>query len=861
MARLFFNSLFATLAACVELATLSDCSSLVAAAPDFERDIRPILERHCFECHSGKAKKGNLALGSIGDLVHGGQSGPAIVAGAAGKSLLVGMIADGSMPPDGRPSLSTAEANLLAMWVDSLSANELKDVAVAPQLSDDDRNYWAFCKAQMPQVPQNRQAEDAHTPIDAFVLKKLEDAGLAFSPEAGKRTLLRRVHFDLLGLPPSQAEMDAYLSDPSPDAYERLVDRLLASPHYGERWGRHYLDAAGYADTVKTDNDINGSVVRDGIWRYRDYVVRSLNADKPYDQFVREQLAGDEMLDINALHEFPAEAITPEMQELLIATGMLRISVDGTNNFERNRPLERFELLFDTIENLSSNLLGLTVSCARCHDHKFDPISQRDYYGLMACLTPAYNPDAWLQPQKRHILISTEAEIAEINAYNKDLDRRAGELGGQAAKLVRPMQDRLFDERLGMLPEAIREDVRSALKTPANKRSEVQKYLFEKFDAHLKVSRDAAVSALSAEERTTVAGLDRQVEDLRARKRTPQKIQAIFDIGIPPATHLLQRGNYETPGPEVAAAVPAVLAETLQSREVGGDREGSSGRRLGVALALTQPDSRAAALLARVAVNRVWQHHFGRGIVATPSNLGRSGESPTHPELLEWLTADFIAGGWKFKRLHQQIVLSRVYRQTSHLSAATAALAYEVDPDNRLLSRMPLVRLESEAIRDAILSVSGTLDPSIGGPPVLVEGQPDGQVVVTHKGLESPTSPWRRSLYLLARRNFHLSFLAVFDQPMMGTNCGRRSQSAVVSQSLTMLNDEFVAMQAELFARRLIAAVGPDQDQQIRHAFHLALSREPSEVEIHWSRDLLARSDLASLCQMLLNTNEFLYVE
>ncbi|MCE9603727.1 MAG: PSD1 and planctomycete cytochrome C domain-containing protein [Planctomycetia bacterium] len=852
------------------------------ARPDFTRDLQPLLARHCGECHGEKKKEGGLDLTHAASLLQGGQSGAAIVKSNADKSLLIERIDDGSMPPEGRPRLSKAEVAVVRDWINTAAKLEAGDGL--PPLAPADADYWAFRKPQRPAVPLVANAGRVRSPLDAFVLAQLEAQQLGFSPDADPIALLRRVTFDLTGLPPTPEEVEAFAASyrrpTTQDPYEAVVDRLLASPHYGERWGRHWLDAAGYADTVKTDNDITGTTIREGIWRYRDYVVRSLNDDKPYDRFVREQLAGDEMLGIAELAKLPAESITPEMRELLVATGLLRISVDGTNNFERNRPQERNELLFDTIENVTSNLFGLTVACARCHDHKFDPISQRDYYGLVACLTPSYNLDRWLQPQNRHIIMSTAAEIAEMTAFNKELNTRAGELGGRAARLRKPYEPQDYEARLAALPEAIREDVRAAIAAQQDKRTDVQKYLFEKFDAQLKVTREDTLAAATPADRSEIERLDAEVEDVRARQRTPQKIQALFNVGDVPETRLLRRGNFLTPGPIVGPAIPRVLSDDGDGELFTIDEchQPTSGRRLAAAEALTAPQSRASGLLARVAVNRLWHYHFGRGIVATPGNLGRSGSPPSHPELLEWLAADFIAGGWKLKRVHKEIVMSSVYRQASAgRDVPSAALA--ADPDNRLLWHAPLRRLESEAVRDAVLAVAGSLDRTLGGPPVLLEGRLDGTVVVSKRALASPTSPWRRSIYLLARRNFGLSLLSVFDQPLMGTNCTQRNQSTVVSQSLTMLHDAFILEQADLLAERVRRTAGDARPAQIRAAYLFVLSRLPSSEEstaceafltkqaVHRGEAATVKTTnstdlaLADLCHLLLNTNEFLYVE
>jgi len=738
--------------------------------------------------------------------------------------------------------------------------------------ADADPKLWAFRQPVRPAVPAVQGRERVRTPVDAFVLQKLEAKGLSLSADAERGALVRRLYFDLIGLPPTLADMDAALADRSADWYEALLDRLLASPHYGERWGRHWLDAAGYADTVKADNDINGGVVREGMWRYRDYVVAAVNADKPFDRFVLEQLAGDELVDLCGVKE-----LTPEVRELLTATGFWRTAIDGTSNFERNRPLERYQLLHDTIENLTSNLLGLTVQCARCHDHKFDPITQKDYYRLMACLTPAYNPDHWLMPHERYIPDTSDAEKAEIRQHNLDIDRRAGELNHRLSKLRRPYEQLLVEAKYQALPEDARLPLRHALTTSADKRTAEQKDLAARYETNVRVTNEEVTAALNDDDRPRVEELDDRIADLRARHRSPGKIQALFDVGPLPATHLLKRGNHETPGAAVEPGIPSVLAGSRAFRSTE-ERYGSSGRRLALARALTEPDSVAAGLLARVQINRMWQHHFGRGLVATPGNLGSAGAAPTHPELLDWLATEFMRGGWKSKALHRLMVTSSTYRQAVSRSASPAGPeAASVDPDNRLLWKKPLQRLESEIVRDALLAVSGKLDVTAGGPPIPLEGKPDGTVVVSRRGLATPTSPYRRSLYLLARRNFHQSLLAVFDQPLMATSCTCRGQSAVVAQALTMLNDGFVHEQASALAGRVTTAAGGVPAERVRTAFRMALARPPSTDEADWGAALLEkharryREELAGpdaadralthLCHMLLNTSEFLYVE
>jgi hypothetical protein len=749
------------------LATAAPAPGQAADTPQFEKDVLPVLTARCLQCHGESKPKAGLDLRTRAGILQGGESGPALVPGESARSLLFEMIRKGEMPRGKDGKLTPGEIAVLKAWIDAgAPATESGSPAEAEGLtvSDEDRKFWAFQKPVRPAVPRVRHVERVRTPIDAFVLARLEASGLSPSPDADRATLLRRLSFDLTGLPPSPGEVDAFLADNRPDAYERLVDRLLASPRYGERWGRHWLDAAGYADSVGGDNDPGQCFPREGMFRYRDYVVRALNEDRPFDRFITEQLAGDEMDDWRS-----APTFTPEMREHLIATGFLRTSVDHTTEQELNRPFERYQVLYDTIENLSSNLLGLTVGCARCHDHKFDPISQVEYYRFLAILKPVYNPEKWVQPQDRH----------------------------------------LYD-----------------------------------------------VVAIP-----------------RGRRFPAGKIQAAWEAAgdaAPPA-FVFRRGNLTTPAAEVQPGVLRVLTDPRTPALIPPGQAGakSSGRRTALASWLTRPEH---PLTARVFVNRVWQHYFGEGIVATSDNFGRLGARPTHRELLDWLATEFVRGGWKRKDLHRLIVTSSVYRQSSSQQGGPVA----VDPDNRLLGRMRLRRLEAEAVRDAVLAVSGRLDQSAGGPPVPIVPNPDGMVVVPEQGLPTATAQLRRSVYLFARRNYNLTLLSVFDQPVMATNCTRRLHSAVPLQSLTLLNDAFMLAQADRFAARVAAAEVVEQ-RRIETAFRLAFARRPSPTETDASAALLKklreryaderlppaeadRKALARLCHMLLCANEFLYV-
>jgi hypothetical protein len=547
--------------------------------------------------------------------------------------------------------------------------------------------------------------------------------------------------------------------------------------------------------------------IGDGKWRYRDYVIRAFNDDMPFDRFLTEQLAGDELDDWRN-----AETLTPPMRDRLIATGFLRTAPDNTDEMEINKAREHHFILQQTGEVVVNNLLAMTLQCAKCHDHKFEPVSQREYYRILAIFNPAFSTKKWLQPKERAVSDVSPAEKAAIDKNNADIDRQIKEL--KAGK-----------------------------------------------------------------------GNDKQIAELSAKRRSFGAIQAVYDVGPPPPTFLLKRGNYETPGAEVTPGFLEVFGELPTSKPAGA----TSGRRLALAKALTDPQSPATALVARVQVNRIWLHLFGRGLVETPDNFGKSGARPTHPELLEWLSARFLDER-RFKPLIRLLMTSSVYRQSSigepsPVRGRLPLAGDKADPDNHLLWKMRLRRLESESIRDAVLSVSGRLDPAMGGPPILLENQPDGMVIVKRQGQPTPTSQYRRSIYLLSRRAYHPTFLDVFDQPLLPANCVERKTSSAVTQSLTMLNDSFMRERAEDFARRVAKllpsppgrGVGGEGRARIDLAFRIALGRAPKAKEIELSVGLLQRQEeryrtaktpaeqashraLVDLCHMLMNTNEFLYV-
>jgi hypothetical protein len=839
--------------------------SAPGAASDFDRDVKPLLTAKCLRCHGGERTRGELDVRSRAGLLKGGDSGPAVSPGSAEKSLLWVLVAGDRMPP-GKDKLTSAEKTLLRTWIEQ-GAKGASTPAPPPvsAVSDRDRNFWSFKPPVRPALPALKQRHLARNSVDVFLLAALEKKGLTFSPEAARTTLLRRLTFDLTGLPPTPEEVDAFVADTRPDAYERVVDRLLASPAYGERWGRHWLDVAGYADS---EGILDADYVRSAAWRYRDYVVRALNADRPYDRFLQEQIAGDELSDYWTVQE-REKKLPAGVVEALEATGFLRCASDTSRpDFVniKNAPGYYFQTLDDTVKIVASATMGLTVHCAKCHAHKFDPIPQRDYFQLQAVFTGAYRPSEWIPQVQRRLLEASASEQAEAARHNAAVDAAIARLRGEHAAYVAAQAKRHFERRLAALPAAIREDVRAALSTPAAKRGEVQKYLAGKFEAELRPAGAALEKALLAafpEHAGKTAALARAVQAENQKRRTFPEIRALYDLPGEVPTRLLRRGDYLNPGAVVQPGVLSVLkteAPFAWAPPAKGAK--TSGRRLALARWLTQPRH---PLTARVIVNRLWLHHFGEGLVSTPENFGRSGSPPSHPVLLDYLATELVRNGWSLKALHRLLVLSSAYRQGSPLDPSRHALARQVDPDNRLLWRQRMRRLEAEAIRDAILAASGNLNRVMGGAPVPVVRRGDGEVVAPD-GREGA----RRSIYLQVRRSQPLTILRVFDQPVIETNCTRRAVSTVSSQALTLLNSDFVTAQAEALAARLLReeAADPAAAAVLRVFARPATARERAllseflvkQTERHGGAGPCQRA-LADLCHMLLGANEMSYVD
>jgi len=723
---------------------------------DFVNEVQPLLRKRCFECHAAGNEEGGLNLGIHQRVLEGGDQGPVLTAGDSANSRLIHLVAaldqQEVMPPDGKP-LSPEEVGLLRAWIDQ-GAQWPAGADVLDPRTEQAKRHWAFQPLLPISEPPVHDATWCRTPIDRFILARLESAGIRPQGRANSRQLIRRIAFDLIGLPPTPDEVREFSAATERDpngALVALVDRLLQSPHYGERWGRHWLDVARYADSDGQESDRD----RPRAYHYRDFVIRAFNDDLPFDQFVRWQLAGDEY--------------EPQNPAAVAATGFLVAGPfaalpDKLMADERLR--ERYNELDDMLSTIGTGLLGLTLGCARCHDHKYDAIPARDYYRLMCALH-----------------------------------------GGQ---------------------------------------------------------RDEVPLGSSGE-----------------------KTLAFHDLGPEPkTTWLFQRGNfYDRDHPVQLGFVFALTngktpEEYWKSAREQSPAKGSTNQRRALAEWMTDVDHGAGALVARVIVNRLWQHHFGQGLVRTVGDFGVRSDPPTHPELLEWLAHDLVQNGWRIKRLQKQILLSAACQQASSATAVPAA-----DPDNRLLWKMPLQRLDGEILRDSLLAVSGTLNAASYGaavkPPIASEAMLARNLTDPYpKDIADSSAVRRRSVYLFHKRVVPYPLLQAFDKPDAQQSCGRRDNTTVAPQALALLNDQFVRQVAFDFADRLLKEAANDPAQWIERGYQLALARSPAEperraalefVEVQIqerkkrtpqaSPEEIQRQALADLCQAMFSLNEFFYID
>ncbi len=873
----------------VSLATLLPCSLM--AVPTFEKDIRPILKTHCFHCHGeDNETKGGLDVRLARFILKGGEHGPVIVPGKPESSRLLDYVKQGKMPK-GKARLPDKDIKTLEQWIaDGAKTARPEPEKLGPEFAftDEERSWWALQPIKKPAVPVIKT--EARTPIDSFIAAKLTENKLGFSEPADAVTFIRRATFDLTGLPPTPEDVDAFVKDSIQNpksSVQHLIERLLSSPAYGERWGRHWLDVAGYSDSEGyTDKDLE----RKHAWKYRDYVVKAFNNDKPFDQFIREQLAGDEMV------PQPFKNLSASDIEKLTATGFLRMAADGTASM--NDTVAKNSTVADTIKIIGASLYGMTIACAQCHDHRYDPITHEDYYRMRAIFEPGFDTKNWRTPPSRLVSLLTDAERAE----SAKIEVEAKKLDAARDKKQEEFITEVLEKELLKADAAVRDDLRKAYRTVVAKRTPDQVKLLKAWPRVNQLSGgslylyDSTYKTKHADELKKMAA---EAAKVRATKPVEEFVQAFTELPktkeAVPATFLFHRGDPDQPKGKV---LPGDLSVLAGQRKVEVPEKNpalpSSGRRLAFAQSIT--DGRHP-LLARVMVNRVWMHHFGKGIVASAGDFGKLGELPSHPELLDWLASEFMQNGWSMKHLHRLIMNSRTYAQTSKRDPERE----RIDPDNQFLSRMNVQRLEAETLRDSFLAVSGKINPKLGGPPVPVMHNEEGQVVLgndttdtagrqTGKYISLNGEEYRRSVYVQSRRSMPLEMFAAFDAPAMtDAMCSVRPVTTVSPQSLLLMNNAYMREHAQDFAQRLITECGTDLDKQVRRAWKICYSREPSMADVQDGIDFVkAQTEhykanpaklervvapaekanapaellgLAALCHALMSGNAFLYVD
>ena len=787
---------------------------LSAAVPD---QALGILQKNCWSCHAGAVALSGLRLDSRALALQGGKRGVALVAGQSAASLLLRAVSHSdpklAMPPGAK--LADADIAVLREWIDSGAAWPATATASAGPAK-----WWSF------QKPLAKSGS-----IDSFITAKLLEKQLTAAPEADRRTLIRRATFDLHGLAPTESEITAFVKDARPAAYAELVDRLLASPRYGEKWGKHWLDLVRYGDTSGFEQDPYNLYA----WRYRDYVIKSFNDDKPYDRFIKEQIAGDELYE------------DPEAQQ---GTGYYNVG-PNRDMLYKVEDINRIESLTDFVDTTSSVFLGLSVGCARCHDHKYDPIPQRDYYRMQAIFAPFQKNRVFL-----HYNNARGYDLGENTRTFKLYD-----IGAEIMAVKSPYQDKIRQQNLSKLSK----DIQLAFATDENQRTPQQKAYFEAYVKQVTPKENEVMALMTAADKDRLQRAEKRLVSLYTTYAPGPFSPGLTDVGREsPKTYLPVKGA-PPPGEEVG---PGLLT-ALGGKDIPEPplTSATTQRRRALAEWLGSPDNPRTA---RVMVNRVWQYHFGRGLVATPSDFGTRGAAPSHPELLDSLAGKFMADGWSFKKLHRQIMHSDVYRRSSRPTPGVS----EKDPENQYLSHFRRRRLDAEEIRDAVLQSAGTLNSKMFGRPVVPELQPEELY-----GMSQPaTNAWvvtaareehdRRSIYMISRRNFRMPLLEVFDRPEGVLSCSRRESSTTAPQSLTLLNGDFTLRQAQALAAKALAA--PDDATVIAIIFRSVYARLPAANEQQLAQEFLAKQTkltgsrtgaVTELARGLLNTNEFLHVD
>jgi Protein of unknown function (DUF1553)/Protein of unknown function (DUF1549)/Planctomycete cytochrome C len=837
MSKLYSFSILTLLSVLVSSASAGQ-KTKQAGMDFFEKNIRPVLIEQCYKCHSQDAQKagklkGELLLDSRAGVLKGGENGHILnLAKPAQSRLLKALRHDGEvrMPPKKR--LPESVVRDFATWIAMGAPDPREGGIISNKQFDLDKvrkEHWAFQPLRNGSRPKVKNVDWVKTPLDAFILSKLESTGVQPAPAVDPATLLRRVYFDLIGLPPTPKEQQAFLRDPSDAAYEKVVDDLLQRPQYGERWGRHWLDVARYAETLGFEHD---------------WVIDAFNADMPYDQFLTEQLAGDEVKNTTLRSH--------------IATSFLRLGTYESNAADHTNA--RYAHLDDIVSTVSMAFLGLTVQCARCHDHKFEPVSQEDYYRMLAVFEPLQTIEREGKVQAFEIGTAHDRAVhaQQTSAWQKKLDGLYQPLNQlRLTVLERSRKELLLDKKLN---EKQFEETLLALKSPSEKRTKQHADLLLITNARAKVLDEALKQFVSSSEKAELQScLDAINEQM---KKQPQSFLAhVYRESGVPDTWLFARGEVSRKVRIVLPGAPGVMGGQDFPEPKKKRFADTSGRRLWLAEWMT---NQAQPLLARVMVNRIWQQHFGRGFVDDANNLGLSGGSPSHPELLDWLANDLVAHGWRLKRMHRLIVLSSTYRLASKHP-------HQADPDGKLFARWLPRHLEAEAVRDAMLSASGKLNLAMGGPsihPPFKEksfGAGVGGGGGWKQSDEKEAS--RRSVYIFAKRLVPLPMLDVLGAPDSSASAASRTVATTSVQALLLLNGEFSTQQARFLADRLQREAGPDAEARIRLAYALVFCRAPGAEEM---RDLViflqqhprAGTDeaLVRLCLVLLNTNEFAYL-
>jgi hypothetical protein len=830
-----------------------------AAEKHFLDKVKPLLESRCVSCHGPDKVKGGLRLDSRAAALKGGQTGPGVVPGKPKESLILQAVmhvrADLEMPP--KEKLTDKDVAVLEKWIaegaawpETASAKVEVVETKAERIGDawtDPRNpivrifggqrldLWSLKPISNPKSQiANRSA------IDHFILTKLREKGLSLSHEADKRTLIRRVTYGLTGLPPTNEEVAAFLGDDSTDAYEKVVDRLLASPAYGEHQARWWLDVIRYSDS----NGFDWDEYRKEAWRFRDYVIRSFNADKPFDQFVREQLAGDELLDGP-----PKNAAE---QDRLIATTYLRLGPhDNAAPLFNEQARSRAELMSDLTETTASAFLGLTMGCCRCHDHKFDPLSQADHYRLRAFFEPVKFAD--------DLAIDLAKDQEAIKAHNEKVDAEVKALADDREAMVMAVREKVRADKIRVSLNQVHE----LLSIDPN--SKELKAKFEAVQKKVTPSEREIVAALPENAKKQYESLGKQIESKKKERRAFTTAMLITDAAGPPGqTKILFQGDHKQPRDAVEPGFISVLDPNAAAIRKGVNAK-TTGRRLTLAEWIVSPNN---PLTARVLVNRIWQQHFGRGIVATANDFGLAGARPTHPELLDHLASEMIKHGWSIKQMHRYNVTSATYRQAAITSTAFA----KIDANNDLLWRQNLRRLSAEQLRDSLLAVSGLLNDKTGGPPAwpelpadVLQANPaflDDNAEKTKGWYPSaPADRNVRSVYMIAKRTVRVPFMEAFDLPENATSCPRRNESTVAPQAMTLLNGPDATAAANAFAQRIEKAAGDDAKARVRTVFAIALQRWPDEKEERRCVEFLRDRSLVELCRAVMNLNEFIYVD